>query len=87
MAGRYTFVWGNVIKTRKEKMSEQLENMWQYAQSIADEEDIDPTPQDFSKIDKEKVEKTATKSKITLLYSTIRRFSLREFKNYSILFY
>ncbi|BAV95212.1 IS1182 family transposase [Ichthyobacterium seriolicida] len=61
MAGRYTFVWGNAIKTRKEKMSEQLENMWQYAQSIADEEDIDPTAQDFSKIDKEKVEKTATK--------------------------
>ncbi|BAV94138.1 transposase [Ichthyobacterium seriolicida] len=30
-------------------MSEQLENMWQYAQSIADEEDLDSTPQDFSK--------------------------------------
>jgi len=24
MAGRYTFVWGNAIKTRKEKMSQQL---------------------------------------------------------------
>ena len=61
MAGRYTFVWGNAIKTRKEKMSQQLEQMWQYAQSIADEEDRDPTPPDFKKVDKEKVEKTAQK--------------------------
>lgn len=60
-AGRYTFVWGNAIKTRKEKMAKQLEEMWQYAQRIADEEDKDPTPPDFTKIDKEKVEKTAQK--------------------------
>lgn len=59
MSGRYTFVWGNAIKTRKEKMAQELEKMWQYAQSIADEEDIDPTPPDFTKIDKEKVAKTA----------------------------
>lgn len=58
VAGRYTFVWGNAIKTRKEKMVEQLEAMWQYAQDIADEEDRDPTPPDFKKIDKQKVEKT-----------------------------
>ena len=61
VAGRYTFVWGNAIKTRKEKMAKQLEEMWQYAQSIADEEDRDPTPPDFKKIDKEKVERTAKK--------------------------
>jgi transposase len=61
VAGRYTFIWGNAIKTRKEKMIQQLEQMWQYAQSIADEEDQDPTPADFKKVDKEKVEKTAQK--------------------------
>lgn len=61
VAGRYTFVWGNAIKTRKEKMAKQLEDMWQYAQGIADEEDSDPTPPDFKKIDKEKIEKTAKK--------------------------
>lgn len=61
IAGRYTFVWGNSIKTRKEKMAEQLEAMWKYAQSIADEEDDDPTPPDFKKIDKEKVAETARK--------------------------
>ncbi|MCV6631185.1 MAG: IS1182 family transposase [Flavobacteriaceae bacterium] len=61
MAGRYTFVWGNAIKTRKAKMTQQLEELWQYAQSIADEEDKDPTPPDFKEIDKAKVEKTAAK--------------------------
>ena len=60
-AGRYTFVWGNAIKTNKEKMAQQLEEMWEYAQSIADEEDKDPTPPDFKTIDKEKIEKTARK--------------------------
>lgn len=61
VAGRYTFVWGNAIKTRKEKMMQQLEEMWEYAQSIADEEDQDPTPPDFKKVDREKVVKTAQK--------------------------
>jgi transposase len=61
VAGRYTFIWGNAIKTHKEKMMQQLEQMWQYAQSIAEEEDQDPTPPDFKKVDKEKVEKTAQK--------------------------
>lgn len=61
IAGRYTFVWGNAIKTRKEKMAEQLEQMWIYAQSIADEEDRDPTPPEFKSINKEKIEQTAKK--------------------------
>jgi len=61
VAGRYTFVWGNAIKTRKEKMARQLEEMWNYAQSIAEDEDKDPTPPEFKTIDKEKIEKTARK--------------------------
>ena len=61
VAGRYTFVWGNAIKTRKVKMAEQLEQMWNYAQQIADEEDKDPNPPNFKTIDKEKVEQTAKK--------------------------
>lgn len=61
IAGRYTFVWGNALKTRKEKMAQQLEQMWNYAQSIAEEEDSDPTPPEFKTIDKDKIEKTAKK--------------------------
>lgn len=61
IAGRYTFVWGNAIKTRKEKMEQQLEQLWQYAQSIAEQEDGDSTAVDFKNIDKKKVENTAKK--------------------------
>lgn len=42
-------------------MMQQLEEMWEYAQSIADDEDRDPTPPDFKKVEKEKVEQTARK--------------------------
>src|SRR5690606_12343187 len=58
MAGRCSFVWGTSSTTREGKMTEQQEAVWQYAQSIADEEDSDPTPPDFKKIDKEKVGNT-----------------------------
>src|SRR5690625_2739563 len=61
VAGRYTFVWGNAIKTRKEKISQQLEELWTYAQSVADEEDRDPEPPNFKEVDPEKVKKTAKK--------------------------
>jgi transposase len=57
-ANRYTFVWGNAIKTNKERMARQLETMWQYAQGIADTELQDTTPADFTAIDKEKVKQT-----------------------------
>lgn len=59
-AGRYTFVWGNAIKTNKEKMAKQLEDMWNYAQSIADHEDHDPEPPDFKQLDPEKIKQTAS---------------------------
>lgn len=60
-AGRYTFVWGNSIKTNKEKMVKQLEEMWEHAQSIADEEDKDYEPVDFKELDPDKVEEAADK--------------------------
>lgn len=61
VAGRYTFVWGNAIKTHKQKIAQQLEELWTYAQSVADEEDKDPEPPDFKEVDPEKVKKTAKK--------------------------
>jgi transposase len=57
-ANRYTFVWGNSIKTNKEKMKQQLGELWQYAQSVAASELDDTDPTDFEKIDSEKM--TAT---------------------------
>lgn len=60
-ANRYSFVWGNAIKTNKEKMAKQLAAMWQYAQSVADKELEDTTPTDFTAIDKAKVQAVVAK--------------------------
>jgi len=60
-ANRYTFVWGNAIKTSKEKMKKQLEALWQYTQKVAAEELDEPTPPDFTTIAKEKVVQTIEK--------------------------
>jgi transposase len=57
-ANRYTFVWGNAIITNKEKMKLQLEDLWKYAQGVAASESDDTDPDDFDKIDKQKVEQT-----------------------------
>jgi transposase len=60
-ANRYSFVWGNAIKTNKEKMQQQLDALWKYAQSIAATEMDDTDPGGFDKIDKQKVEQTIAK--------------------------
>ncbi len=57
-ANRYTFVWGNAIKTNKEKMSAQLEGLWNYAQGVAAEELKDKRPTDFAPTDPAKVQNT-----------------------------
>ena len=61
VAGRYTFVWGKSIKTSKEKMGKQLEELWQYSQTVAEAELNEPEPPDFTVIDKEKVQQTIEK--------------------------
>lgn len=57
-ANRYTFVWGNAIKTNREKMGEQLEALWNYAETIAAEELKDKRPTSFAPVDAEQVNKT-----------------------------
>ncbi len=57
-ANRYTFVWGNAIKTSKEKMKQQLDELWKYAQQVAKEEMDDKDPGGFDKIDPQQVEQT-----------------------------
>lgn len=57
-ANRYTFVWGKSIKTHKEKIKQQLSELWKYAQSVAAAEMDDTDPTTFDKIDADKV--TAT---------------------------
>jgi len=55
-ANRYSFVWGNAIATQKQKIKEQLEQIWAHVQSVyQSEKDLPPTP-DFEEISAEKVE-------------------------------
>lgn len=61
-ANRYTFVWGNSIKSNREKIKKQIDELWQYAQKVAAEELDEPEPPTFDKIDAQKV--TATIEKI-----------------------
>lgn len=62
VANRYTFVWGNSIKTNKEKIKKQIDELWAYAQKVAAEELGEPEPPTFDKIDAAKV--TAAVEKI-----------------------
>ena len=57
-AGRYTFVWGKSIKTNKAKMLTQLEELWNYAQSISNDDDPDTEPPQFKEISQEVIQKT-----------------------------
>jgi len=60
-ANRYTFVWGNNIKTNKERIRKQLNDLWDYAQSLAAEELQDTSPVEFNEINPEKVSQTIQK--------------------------
>lgn len=57
-ANRYTFVWGNAIKSSRERIQKQLAELWDYTQKVAAEELKDTTPLTFEKIDAEKVKQT-----------------------------
>ena len=82
-ANRYTFVWGNAIKTNKEKMKKQLEELWQYTQKVAAEELDQPTPPDFTTISKEKVVATIEKIDKALNGKTEVSKKVRQKLNYA----
>ena len=55
-ANKYTFVWGKAIATHKQKIKDQLEDIWKYVQSVYEQEkNLPPTP-DFEEITADKVE-------------------------------
>jgi len=57
-ANRYSFVWGKAIKTSRERISRQLDDLWKYALTLAASELDDSDPSGFKKITSEKVNKT-----------------------------
>ena len=54
-ANRYTFVWGNSIKTSKARIADQLKYLWEYTQQVAKDELQDADVTDFKEIEAEKV--------------------------------
>ena len=61
VANRYTFVWGRAINTSKERIRQQLMELWRYSQKVARSEKGDDTPPDFDKADAKSVEQTIEK--------------------------
>jgi transposase len=57
-ANRYTFVWGRSISKSKERIKKQLDELWNYAESVAREELENNEPDSFEKIDQESVLRT-----------------------------
>lgn len=60
-ANRYTFVWGRAIKRHKARISEQLEELWNYAEEVAKDELQNTENIDFKEVNSEKVNHTITK--------------------------
>lgn len=60
-ANRYTFVWGRAVKKHKERIAEQLEELWNYAEGVAKEELQNTENIDFKEVDSEKVTQTIEK--------------------------
>lgn len=60
-ANRYTFVWGKSIKNSRARIASQLEELWNYAESVASEELKDQRPTTFEPVDPKKVAETIEK--------------------------
>lgn len=60
-ANRYTFVWGRAVKKHKERIAEQLEELWNYAEGVAKDELQNTEGIDFKEVDSEKVAQTIEK--------------------------
>lgn len=60
-ANRYTFVWARSVNNHKEKIAKQLNELWEYAQSIAKTELGESTPTSFDQVDSKQVSATINK--------------------------
>lgn len=81
-ANRYTFVWGKAIKTSRERIKQQLNELWQYAQSVAASELDDTDPSGFDKIDSQKVNQTIEAINIALKDKPVTK-EVRQKLNYA----
>lgn len=54
-ANKYTFVWKKAIKKSKERISKQLDELWEYIDSVREAEEKLPRKADFQEVSKESV--------------------------------
>lgn len=57
-ANRYTFVWGKNVKNSRERIKNQLDELWKYTEEIAAEELKDNAPTSYEELKPEQVAKT-----------------------------
>lgn len=57
-ANKYSFVWGKSIQSRKEKILVQLNELWDYAIKVSQEELTDLRPQTYEEVNPESVSQT-----------------------------
>lgn len=55
-AGRYTFIWGKSVKRKPEKIASQINELWDYARTVADTEMRDHTPVSPGEVTSDKIE-------------------------------
>lgn len=67
VANRYSFVWGKAIQTSRERIKQQLKELWFYTQKVAaDEKSDNEPPPDFDKVDSKEVKQTIDRINTTL---------------------
>lgn len=82
VANRYSFVWGKAIKTNRERIKQQLKQLWSYTQKVAVQEKGDDTPPDFDKIDSKHVKATIEKIDAALKDTEVSK-EVRQKRNYA----
>lgn len=80
-ANRFTFVWGNGIKTSKERMEAQLQELWEYAERVAADELKDEAPENFAPVSPKKVRKVIEKIDKALKDKDIEPKKRRQIEN------
>ena len=60
-ANKYTFVWGKTVNRNKERIKEQLKELWSYTQRVAEKEKEENEEINFEEIDPQKVQETIEK--------------------------
>lgn len=82
VANRYSFVWGKAINSSRDRIRQQLKELWSYTQKVAADEKGDDTPPDFDKIDSKEVKATIEKIDAALKNTEVSK-EVRQKLNYA----